>query len=427
MKIAVVGLGPAGCRAALALADAGRPGLLFDAQDRVGGRLHTVRLPNGLSYEAGGEWIDADHERILGLLARFGQEPVPSDQRPGRAFYDGEWRSEDDLWPDATIDEAAVEEQCDYDILDLDPVPWDNLLSANLDTQNVADYLHRHAKSPRGRWWVRSVARSDEGEEPERISLLGWLVNYMHYVDRDPGAMSRFRFPEGAQGFCERMLAAAGSEPQLGNPLRKVSWSDDSALLTFERGLIAVDAVILAMPPSALGHIEFDPALPESMEDAIDLIPMSRTLKISLAFRERWWLDHGFRGRMMLDTPLGQGWDGTLGEMPVLNFYVCGDGAAHYSESAEPVQEALQELSRKFPEAEEHFVSGAIHNWMENPYAGGGFPYTPPGTVLANLQTLRQPIGCLHFAGDHSADWMGFIEGALESGERAAAEVLAKQ
>lgn len=424
MKIAVVGLGPAGCRAALALHDAGHAPLLFEAQDRVGGRLHTVRLPNGLTYEAGAEWIDADHDRILGLLARFGQAPVASDQRPGRAYFGADWRPEDDLWPDAAADEAAVEEQCDYDILDLDPVPWENVLSGHLDDLSVADYLQKHARSERGRWWVNAVARSDEGEEPERISLLGWLVSYMHYTDRDPLAMSRYRFPEGAQGFCERMIA--GLSPQLGNPLRKVSWSDDSALLTFERGTIAVDRVILAMPPFALRGIEFEPALPEALEDAIDAIPMSRTLKIGLVFRERWWLAHdGFKGRMMLDSPLGQGWDGTLGDAPVLNFYVCGEGAAHYASLDDPVAAALAELSARFPEARDNFVSGAIHNWIDNPFAGGGFPYTPPGTVLGSLPLLRRPVGCLHFAGDHSADWMGFIEGALESGERAAAEVLA--
>lgn len=423
MKVAVVGLGPAGCRAALALADAGVQAYLFEAQDRIGGRLHTVRLPNGLAYEAGGEWIDADHERILGLLKRFGQEPVVSDQRPGRVYHGGAWCLENDLWPDAARDEAAVEDECDHQILDLDPVPWDNLLSADLDDRDVASFIHEHAKSPRGRWWLEATARSDEGDEPNRISLLGWLVNYMHYTERDPLAMSRFRFPEGAQAFCERMVQESGWTPQLGNPLRKISWSDDSALLTFDRGIMAFDRVILAMPPTALSRIEFEPAMPEFFEDAVTSIPMSRTLKICLEFREKWWEAHGFRGRMMMDSPLGQCWDGSLAERPVLNCYVCGDGAALYASLADPVGSAVSELAERFPEARETFVGGAIHNWMEHPYAGGGFPTTPPGTVLSCLETLRHPLGCVHFAGDHVADWMGFIEGALESGERVAKEV----
>ncbi|MCE9560044.1 MAG: FAD-dependent oxidoreductase [Armatimonadetes bacterium] len=423
MKTVIVGLGPAGLAAALELTDAGYAPHLYEARDRVGGRLQTVR-EGGLVYEAGGEWIDADHERILGLLARFGQTPLESNQRPGKVLCRGEFSVEGNVWPDATLDEENFENEADLLVLDLDDTPWDNLLYSGLDELNLGAFIQRIAKSERGRWYLDAVYRSDEGEEPSRIGLLGWLCGYMKYLERDPLAMSRYRFPEGAQGFCERILAETGLEPHLGNPLKKVSWSDDSVLLTFEKGTIAADHVILAIPPVALRKIEFQPELPEHIDSAIQDAPMSRTIKISLFFRTKWWLDLDWKGRMYCDLPIQQIWDATLGETPVMNCYICGQDAEDFANHADPVARAIELLAKVFPQAGEEFVGGRTHDWIGDPWAGGGFPYSPPGFVLNGLEYLNSKVGPIHFAGDHAASWIGFIEGAIESGQRAAREVL---
>jgi len=75
MKVAVIGAGFAGLRAAQLLERNGISTAVYEARPRVGGRVHTVDHGDGVRYEAGGEWIDSDHHRVLGLTREVGVAP----------------------------------------------------------------------------------------------------------------------------------------------------------------------------------------------------------------------------------------------------------------------------------------------------------------------------------------------------------------
>jgi monoamine oxidase len=113
-----------------------------------------------------------------------------------------------------------------------------------------------------------------------------------------------------------------------------------------------------------------------------------------------------------------------LGEAPVLSAYICGKQAVEWTQLGDPVRAGVYELSQMFPEAEEHFRRGWVHDWISDPYARGAFSNLAPNYVLDHMAHIAPPEGRIHFAGEHTASWVGFIEGALESAERVADEVL---
>ncbi|MBS1717146.1 MAG: FAD-dependent oxidoreductase [Armatimonadetes bacterium] len=429
MKVAIVGLGIAGLRAAMLLEASGATVELYEARGRPGGRLHTIDEGGGAIYEAGGEWIDSDHNRVLSLLSEFNLEPDPkSNHWPGRVVYRGKSISEDSLWSDAMEDDLRVEAAAKEMCRELKLPAWDNPQHKELDERTLEHFLREHTQSERGLWWVTSRYRSDEGDDPENISLLGWLSMYKLYVDRDGDVMSAFRFPGGARSLCESMLGKIQGQAHFGKVLRKVHQDPLGVTLTFDGGVTTkVDKAILTLPPPALERVVFEPALSVQKRCAVEACRMSRAIKIVWQFKEAWWRDQGWGGGMHCDGPLQQTWDGGLGEAPILTAYVCGREAAEWVRLGDPVRAGVFELAKIYPEAAKTFERGWVHNWIGDSFAHGAFSSLAPGYVLEFMQHIGVHEGNVHFAGEHTANWAGFIEGALESAERVHAELIEPQ
>jgi monoamine oxidase len=170
--------------------------------------------------------------------------------------------------------------------------------------------------------------------------------------------------------------------------------------------------------------VVFEPALKVTKRCAIEACGMGRAIKIVFEFDTPWWRKDGWNGSMFCDGPLQQLWDGTIGEAPILSAYICGEQAKEWLAKPEPVREALQHLAKIAPEASDHFVRGWVHDWCNDPYSRGAYSNLPPGYVLHFMQHISTPEQRVHFAGEHTAMWTGFIEGAIESAERVVPEVL---
>lgn len=423
MKIAIVGLGAAGLRAAMLLEKAGATVSLFEARKRLGGRIHTVNK-DGAVYDAGGEWLDADHERSLALLQELGIEPDARSGWPSKVIYEGQSCWENTLWNDALEDDVRVEATAREICRDLDIVPWKNTHRRELESRTLADFLRENTSSKRGLWWVWANYRSDEGDDPEKISLLGWLCGFLHYLDRDSHAMSAYRVPGGMGTMIDAMAGKLKAKPHLGSVLQRVRQEQDGVCLQFDTHEIDVDRAILTLPPPALERVVFEPALPGPKRCAVEACRMSKAIKIAWEFDSFWWREFEWNGSLMCDSPLQQIWDATRGDAPVLSAYVCGHSRKHWLSANDPIRESIEELERLIPCAKGHFVRGWIYDWPSDPYAGGAFSHLSPGYVLEFMPHIASNDGCIHFAGEHTALWTGFIEGALESAERVVQEVL---
>lgn len=151
---------------------------------------------------------------------------------------------------------------------------------------------------------------------------------------------------------------------------------------------------------------------------------MSRAIKICWEFEEAWWRDKGWGGAFKYDGPLQQTWDGSLGEAPILTAYICGREATEWVKLGDPVRAGVYELSRIFPEAAKTFKRGWSHDWLSDPFAQGAFSHLAPGYVLEHMEHISPPEGRIHFAGEHTGLYTGFIEGAVESAERVSRETV---
>ncbi len=423
MRVGIVGLGAAGLHACALLESMGVAIEGFEARARTGGRLESPRTDDGVLYDAGGEWIDADQERVISLAEQLNVALDATGFWPGRVVHGDKHSSEDLLWADALEDDLRVEAAARELCRDLVSPPWKNVRQGTLDRRSLDDFLREHCTSERGLWGVRAKQRSDEGDDPEHVGLLGWLCGYLRCIDREPAAMSAYRFQHGAAAFCEAMRARIRGDLHLGHTLRHVVQGHTGVRLEFDEGSYDVERAILTLPPPAMERVVFDPPLDVPKRCAVEACGMGRQVKIAWQFDRAWWQDEEWNGRMLCDGPVQQTWSAGRGEAPVLCAYMCGDDAQRWATSTDPVRGALEELKRICPQAGDHFVRGWMHNWVSDPLAGGGFSHLAPGYVLDFMEHIGTPHGRVHMAGEHTAMWTGCMEGALESAERVAREI----
>lgn len=435
MRIGVIGAGIAGLRAAMLLEKVGHQVTVFEARDRAGGRMMTVERGDGW-YEAGGEWIDADHERVLRLCREFGIAPEKSSQWPGLVVYQGEFSTENAVWPDAEADAQLVHEGAvqlieqwrkvgnPYQLLNQD------LLDLNGHDMPLGQWLDRVCSGAQGRWWVEAVSRSDEGEDTSQVGLLGWLRGYAHYLTRSGGEMSLYRIGGGGGRLCERM-AERLADVRYGVPVEKIGVVN--GLLQLRNGEEhQFDRIVSAVPGAAVNdliHFDGDAPIELNIYDPSS-VTMSRAVKIVLEFDRPWWREKDWTGRMLCDLPCQQTWEIGRGNLHALGCYVCGEEGVWLARREDGVDVALRALAEIHPEALSTFVGGEIHDWVSDEFSGGAFPYHPVGSSPPLLAVKTGPedgylsaYGKMHLAGDWACNWMGFIEGALESAERVAAEI----
>ena len=421
MKIAVVGAGIAGLRAAQLLEKAGHQVTVFEAQDRVGGRMLTVDSPGGGYYEAGGEWIDADHHRVIDLLSEYELSPSQSRQWPGLVVHQGNIYQEDSLSELMEADAEAVHDVAVEKCQEIGEYPWTRPELASLDQTSLGHFLDINASDQSGRWWLEAVQRSDEGEDTAKVGLLGWFVGYRHYLAREAGDMSLYRIPGGGGRLCEKM-ASKLRDLRLRQPLRKVSQSSDLVTLGFDKATEEFEKVVVTLPPPALRDIDWE-GIPTDKRAAWDLIGSARAIKVVMRFRCRFWDDMDWNGRILADLPFQQIWDGGQEGAPILSAYICGDAADRIRNHPDPVGVCARALGEVIAEANQEFADGTLYDWVGSPWSQGAFASLAVGSVFGALPYLAKPWGSVHFAGESTATWLGFIEGALESAERVAREL----
>lgn len=430
MKVAVIGAGISGIQAALLLQAQGAEVIVFEARNRVGGRIETIS-DQGAIYEAGGEWIDADQPLLHALVRKYAGQLDEAVREPALVFYQGQRRPTDQLWADLLRDEEIIEHEARAMARQLKLPAQLNQDFAKYDLLTLDLFLKQHCQSDRGYWWMTANLRSDEGDDLDRIGLLGWLCGYTHYINREnlnrgESEMSAFRSPGGFGHVFAQMENELRSDVRFGYVLERLEQVSGGVRLSFENQSVpeVFDKVLLTLPPRCLEQVVFDPPLSVDKRCAVEACGMSRAIKISWQFTSKWWLDEGFCGRLHTDGPLQQIWDGTRGEVPVLSAYICGNRAVEWTKLGDPLQASLYELGLLFPQAKDYFVRGTIHDWVNDRFSQGAFSHYAPGYVLGHSKFIGTPESRVFFAGEHTAEWVGFIEGALESAHRAVNEMV---
>jgi monoamine oxidase len=218
----------------------------------------------------------------------------------------------------------------------------------------------------------------------------------------------------------------------LSSPVRRIEWSARAVGLTGDDVRVRAERAIVAIPPALAGRLRYDPPLPGYRDQLTQRVPMGAVIKCFAIYDEPFWRTDGLSGSTVSGTgPLTLTVDNSppAGSPGILVGFLEGDharslGRASATERREAVLANLVQLLGPRAGKPGDFIekSWAEEEWSRGCYTG----YTPPGVLTAFGPGLREPVGPIHWAGTETATkWNGYIDGALQSGERAAREVLA--
>lgn len=395
----MVGCGLAGLRSAMLLEQAGHEVLLFEGRERPGGRVHTTSS----GFEIGAEWIDDDHCRMRALLGELGIAEVAAPDGEYLYLREGSKCLHSMPWPDAEEDVARFEALAKT----VTPHAYDS----------VADLINAACTSERGNWMVTANVRTDEGDEPHRIGIEPWLAYRELYKCRKGGEASAYRIDGGGTAFVEAMLARIHATPRFGSVLESVR-TRGSVRLGFVGFEESVDAAVLALPLPCLLDIQVDPPLP--VEAELRKLAFAPMVKARFGFDAAFWRHEGWYGYLKTDRLIQQTWPDRA-DVNALVGYVCGDAARRLAE----MDEAALVLRAEWATVTSHAAREVeVKVWAADPFAGGGFTIAPPGSDPE--QARKREDGPVQVAGEFAAEWMGFMEGALESAESAVAALAKK-
>ena len=271
--VCVVGGGFAGLAAAYRLKQAGADVVLLEARQRVGGRTFTLGMKDGGWIDFGGQWVGPTQDRFYALIKEMGCETYPSPNfgktlqrgvldiskyhriaHEGDTNYPGAKLVNDGF---AAIDNlaATVDAQA----------PWTHRDAARLDAMTFAEWLKANIGNESARQFVGVEVGSVPCASPEEISVLhlGWLIKACKGLDKlfgDAGGAQQDRVIGGTQPVARRVAEKLGASVRLGQPVRKIEWSDSGATVHSDALSIAARHVIVAIPPHLAGAIEYDPS-----------------------------------------------------------------------------------------------------------------------------------------------------------------------
>ena len=417
---------------------AGASVIVIEARDRVGGKMHTVEI-DGCQVDLGAHWVGPTQRRVLALADEFGIE-VEKQYLDGRhqLTLAGERHEFTGLIPLTSLFGAAETIQGVARVelrrrLVRADEPWRSRRAARLDSFTLAHWMRRlHSDAARAMWTL--TARTVFGAEPAELSFLYFLWyaqcagGVMQLTDFEGGAQDA-HLRGGSQQICERIAEELSEDVLLGSPARALRHDEEGVSIRVGRRRIKAANAIVAVSPAVAARIEFEPGLP-SREALGQRMPMGAYMKGVAIYDRAWWRDRGLSGLAFNDHgPVQMTVDASPpgGEPGVLIGFVTGAPARAVAE-LEPdarryvVLEAM--AGALAPEAAQP-RSYRDFNWLEEPWSRGGpVGLMGPGTLTGLGPVLKEPVGPVHWAGtDTATEWNGYMEGAVQAGERAADEI----
>jgi monoamine oxidase len=220
----------------------------------------------------------------------------------------------------------------------------------------------------------------------------------------------------------EALANELGGAVNLSEPVRRIAWSANGERVGTEQGSYEADAVVLAVPASVTGKIEFDPPLPDAKRAALDAVVYGQVAKLFLRLKEPVppSATLSVPGRFWCYTQLGP--DGR--PLPIVASFAGTSAVLQALEAERGPERWASELAELRPDLMLDTSSALTATWHDDPWALGGYSARSLRSPMDDDE-LARPVGCLAFAGEHTAgDWHGLMEGALRSGMRAAKELV---
>jgi monoamine oxidase len=427
VRVVVAGAGLAGLAAARHLETSGAEVAVVEGRPRVGGRVHTLRdgFAGGQRAELGADLIEEEQSEVF-ALARELQLKTVQILRGGFGFYGtikgGAKRRRRE--PN-TFARLAKLLQPEIDAFRTAGSRWDSGVARKIGRESAAAWLQR----VRADVSLRSAVRGLRGfylADPEDLSLLV-LVEQFARGDT-PGDSRMFRLADGNDSLPAAMARGIRGTVHLETTVKGAVQNARGVRLLVTGGpAIDADYVVFALPASTLRDVKFTPRLDAPQWNAITSLRYGRATRVLLQFDTRFWIHRGLPRAYGSDEPFGAVWDGNeqQSRSPGILSLLAGGRAARElrgivrSSGPTGLARRLAWLGRPST-----LLSSAVCAWDREPFSKGGYAFFDPGFDPAARSQLARPSGRIVFAGEHtSLQWQGFMNGALESGRRAALEV----
>jgi len=449
-RIAIIGGGIAGLHAAYILKNTGLTATVYEAANRVGGRMFTARnlMGQGLTTELGGEFIDSIHTDMLNLAKTFGLElidtklPNTSPLKSQAYFFNGKHYSEQEVIDAFTpyITKIKADQQGMSALITADShSEFDKML----DNMSMAQYFDRIGLNG----WLRDLLDvayvTEFGQPIQQQTALNflWMISpkitdgsfeIFGYSDE------RYKIKGGNDQIINKLAAELKNQIETSHELTTISQNNDgSQSLSFKMATgnktVTADFVLLTLPFTLLRNVAVSPAWPEWKRKAIFDIGYGNNSKLMIGFKNRYWNKLGYAGYYFTESMLQSGWDNSELQTPTeggLTIYSGGEQALNVGSGtiAGQVSQHLPLLERMYPGANAN-LNGKMERFIWPTYKWTKCSYTcfKPGQYTTIAGNEIKPVNNIFFAGEHcSYDYQGYMNGGAETGRRAAESIIKK-
>ncbi len=428
--VIVIGAGLAGLTAARDLEADGASVMIIEARDRVGGRVHTVRgiFESDQHGEAGADLIEGEQTLALKLAKEVGLEPRRI-LRAGFSYYGPDSSGRNRAWKRPVIwEELAKRLRPEIDAYKAAGERWDSGVACALGPVSVAQWLRAQKADVSFDIGVRAM-RGFFLADPEDLSLLPMVDQFAQ--GGAPGEGEIYRIPGGNDLLPMRLADRLRAPILLRALVQSITQKGETVTVRVREHSghqeFTADFVVAAVPATTLQRIKMTPALPSQQRKAISGLHYGPATRVLLQFERPFWrtrLKHRAFGTAL---PIGAVWDASEhqpGKQGMLMLLAGGRGSIECREilrreGPDGVVDRLRWMGK--PAA----LQALWHtSWEDDPLAGGGYAIFSPDFDPQLRDWLRRPAGRVMFAGEHtSIDWEGYMNGAIDSGVRAAAEI----
>ncbi|HMS97594.1 MAG TPA: NAD(P)/FAD-dependent oxidoreductase [Saprospiraceae bacterium] len=419
-SVIVIGAGFAGLAAAKKLREQGLAVTVLEARSRIGGRVfsHQPSTATDAVIELGAEWVGISHDRVIDLCNEMGltlrNNSFQSDlllhgshylkgswsmSKGGQQF----WEQKSQIWEGLSSEEKEKLDKTDW---------WRFLSQQKMDENDLA---------------IRELLDStDFGESIRHVSA---FAAFAEYAESSENNEMDLKIKGGNSQLAEKLADVVGRENiLLSHAVDTIEQKEGVVVYCSNGKQLEADRLICTAPVWSLLRINWKPGLPNDLLEAANSLQYARIGKYPMVFSQKFWEREDFD--MITDTPAHYFYHGTKDQKTeggVLMCYATGDKAEALAsiDRSERKKIILDALRPAFGDVSAYLKEDLVYYWGSDAYTRGAYAFYGKNQWLTTRLTLARPHQKCYFAGEHLADWQGFMEGAIVSGEEAAEQVVA--
>jgi monoamine oxidase len=448
-SVVIIGAGTAGLVCAYRLQQGGISARVIEASTRAGGRMFSLRnfFPDNQLTELGGEYIDSGHTTMRRLVDELGLKlnDLGGGKNPAGEhayFFNNQRVPVDASFIDLFRPVARAITDDLKRMKTKGEISYETPHARAVDRLSIPEWFEKRRITGLTTSVLRAAYVGEYGLEIDEQSALNLLLTMGDETPPDEFRIfgpsdERFHIAEGNDSVPGRLAERLRRPVEFGTRLEAITGDGAGFSLAFQHDNAAVEAradiVILALPFTILRQLDLRVKLPEAKRKAIRELGYGTNAKLIAGFSRRVWEESHSTGYTFTDLEFQCCWETSRsqpGTHAILTNFAGGNLGRHLNdgELQERARTFASQVERIYPGALDAFTGKAVRqHWPTVPFALGSYTCYKPGQYSTLSDTLPVPVGNLFFAGEHtSAEFNGYMEGAAESGERAAKEVLTK-